>query len=53
MKWELVLALAVTIPVLLTPVFLVWYLNIGGAVAAARKVARHTVAGLKGKTVHG
>lgn len=37
MEWELVVALAVAIPVILFPAAFVWYLNIGGIVQAARE----------------
>lgn len=36
MQWELVIALAVAIPVILFPVAFVWYLNIGGIYAAVK-----------------
>ena len=37
MQWQLIVALAVAIPVILFPVTLVWYLNIGGVVHAVRE----------------
>jgi len=37
MQLELVIALAVAIPVILFPAAFVWYLNIGGIVQAARE----------------
>ena len=37
MQWELVLALAVAIPVILFPAAFVWYLNIGGIYAAIKE----------------
>ena len=45
MNWQIIVALVVAIPVVLFPVALVWYLNIGGIYAAikearAKKVAR-------------
>ncbi|MFC1958146.1 hypothetical protein ACFLVQ_01085 [Chloroflexota bacterium] len=37
MQWQLIVALAVAIPVILFPVAFVWYLNIGGIVHAVRE----------------
>lgn len=37
MQWELIVALAVAIPVILFPAAFVWYLNIGGLIHAARE----------------
>ena len=37
MKWYKKLALVLAIPLLLNPVVFVWYLNIGGIVAAIRQ----------------
>ena len=37
MQWELVVALVIAIPVILFPVALVWYLNIGGIYAAIKE----------------
>ena len=33
----MIIALVVAIPIILAPVALIWYLNIGGAVAAVRE----------------
>ena len=37
MEWQIVVILAITIPVLLIPVVYVWYLNIGGIYATIRQ----------------
>jgi len=37
MEWEFIVALVVMVPILLLPVAFVWYLNIGGALAALRE----------------
>ena len=37
MRWELVVALAIAVPVILFPVAFVWYLNIGGIYAAVKQ----------------
>ena len=36
MQWELVVALVIAIPIILFPAAFVWYLNIGGIVAAIK-----------------
>jgi len=41
MEWEFIVALVVMIPVILLPVAFVWYLNLGGILAAVR-MARAT-----------
>jgi hypothetical protein len=40
MEWQFVVALVVAIPIILLPVALVWYLNIGGIYAAVREARR-------------
>jgi len=40
MEWQLILALVIAIPIILIPVVLVWYLNIGGIYAAIREGRR-------------
>lgn len=40
MDWQVILALVLAIPVLLIPVALIWYLNVGGTVAAIREARR-------------
>ena len=37
MEWEFILALVVMVPVILLPVAFVWYLNLGGILAAVRR----------------
>ncbi len=37
MEWQIVVALAVAIPVIVFPAAFVWYLNIGGVVQAVRE----------------
>ncbi len=37
MEWQLIVALAIVIPIILFPTAFVWYLNIGGIVQAARE----------------
>ncbi|MDD5703733.1 MAG: hypothetical protein PHU23_16990 [Dehalococcoidales bacterium] len=36
MEWQVIVALVVVIPVVLFPAAFVWYLNIGGVMAAVR-----------------
>jgi hypothetical protein len=45
MKWELVIALIIAVPIILFPAAYVWYINIGGVFQAvkefkARRLAR-------------
>ena len=37
MQWELIVALVLAIPIILFPVALIWYVNIGGIVMAIRE----------------
>lgn len=37
MQWEFVLVLVITIPIILFPVALIWYFNIGGIYEAVRR----------------
>ena len=37
MEWQTVVALIVAVPVILFPAAFVWYINIGGIVAAVRE----------------
>ena len=36
MQWQVIVALVIAIPIILFPVALVWYLNIGGIYAAIK-----------------
>jgi len=48
MQWELIVALAVAIPIILFPAAFVWYLNIGGVYAAIKEARERRVAHEKG-----
>ena len=37
MEWQFIVALVVMVPVILLPVAFVWYLNLGGILAAVRR----------------
>ncbi len=37
MEWEFIIALVIMVPIILLPVAFVWYLNLGGALAAFRE----------------
>lgn len=37
MDWQIILALVITIPIIMLPVTLIWYLNIGGLFAAIKQ----------------
>jgi len=40
MEWQIIIALAIAIPVILFPAAFVWYLNISGIFAVIRELAR-------------
>jgi len=44
MEWQIVVALVIAIPIILFPAAYVWYLNIGGVVAAIRDAREARVA---------
>ena len=37
MEWQVIVALVIGIPIILFPVIYVWYLNVGGIVAAFKR----------------
>ena len=45
MEWQMITALVLGIPIVLFPVAYVWYLNIGGIIAAVREGGRVVEAG--------
>lgn len=47
MEGQLMLALVLAIPVILFPVALIWYLNIGGLFAAIKKAREKKLAATK------
>ena len=48
MEWQIVVALVIAIPVILFPAAFVWYLNLGGIVAAIKEARAKRVAQEKG-----
>jgi len=48
MQWELIVALAIAIPVILFPAAFVWYLNIGSIFQVGHEVQKARVAREKG-----
>jgi len=48
MQWEFIVALVIAIPIILFPAAYVWYLNIGGIVAAIKDAREARVAREKG-----
>ena len=44
MEWQVIVALAIAIPVILFPAAFVWYLNIGGVALAVREARARRVA---------
>ena len=43
MEWQIIVALAIAIPIILFPVAFVWYLNIGGIYAAVKEARARRV----------
>ncbi len=43
MEWQIIVALVVVAPLILCPVIFLWYLTIGGLVAALRERAKAAV----------
>jgi hypothetical protein len=37
MEWQIIVALAIAIPIILFPVALIWYINIGGIYSAIKE----------------
>jgi hypothetical protein len=50
MQWQVIVALVIAIPIILFPVALVWYLNLGGLVQAVREARQARVARKKEAT---
>jgi len=50
MEWQIIVALVIAIPIILFPVILVWYLNVGG-IYAAIKEARERQAAREKRTI--
>ena len=48
MQWELVVILAIAIPVVLFPAAYIWYINIGGIYAAIKDAREKRAARKKG-----
>jgi len=40
MEWQIIVALVIAVPVILSPAAFVWYLNIGGVLAVVKELAR-------------
>jgi hypothetical protein len=51
MEWQIIVALIIAVPVILFPVALVWYLNIGGIYAAIKEARARRAARDKEKQV--
>jgi hypothetical protein len=51
MEWQIVVALAVAVPVILFPAAFVWYLNLGGIVAALKEARAKKAAQVKDTAV--
>ncbi len=44
MEWQVIVALVVAIPILLIPVALIWYINIGGIMLVVKEAKERRVA---------
>ena len=53
MEWQIIVALALVIPIILFPVAFVWYLNIGGIYAAIKEARAERVVQEKVREVTG
>ena len=51
MEWQIIVALAIAIPIILLPVALAWYLNIGGIYAAIKDARERRAVHEKGKKI--
>ena len=52
MEWQIIIALVIAVPVILFPVALIWYLNIGGMLTAFRQArARRALRDKERKTI--
>jgi len=49
MEWQIIVALAVIIPVILIPVVFVWFLNIGGILTSLKRARSRRAAFSKSK----
>ena len=43
MEWQIIVALAIAIPIILFPVVFVWYLNVGGIYVAIKEARARRV----------
>jgi hypothetical protein len=37
MEWQIIIAILIAIPIILFPIALIWYLNLGGIVTAVKE----------------
>jgi len=44
MEWQFVVALLIAVPLILLPVALTWYLNVGGVFAAVKEARKRRAA---------
>ena len=51
MEWQIIVALVIAIPIILLPVALAWYLNIGGIYAAIKDARERRAVHEKGKKI--
>jgi hypothetical protein len=49
LEWQIIVALAVMVPIILLPVMFVWFLNIGGLYTVVRRIRERQAAWRKRK----
>jgi hypothetical protein len=53
MEWQIIVALAIAIPIILFPVALIWYINIGGIYSAIKEARAQRATRKKGELISG
>ena len=51
MQWQVIVALVVTVPIILLPVALIWYINIGGIYHAVKEAQKRRAIQREAKVV--
>jgi hypothetical protein len=51
MEWQIIIAILIAIPIILFPIALIWYLNLGGVITAIKESkSRRAIREKEGKT---
>ena len=51
MEWQIIVALALAVPIILLPVAFVWFLNMGGVLAALKEARARRAVSEQGRQV--